>query len=54
MNIFYIGVDNPISFAVTAVQQKSLIIKSTNGTISNEYGYYTFRSDSLGSTDIIL
>ncbi len=54
MNIFYNGVDNPISFAAAGVSQSSLIVKSTNGIISKEYGYYTFRSDSVGRADIIL
>ena len=54
MNIFYIGVDNPISFAAVDVPKNSLVVKSTNGTISNEYGYYAFRSDSVGPADIIL
>ena len=54
MNVFYKGVDNPISFAVEGVAGKSLIIKATNGTIGKQYGYYTFRSDSIGSTEIIV
>ncbi|MEJ7609763.1 MAG: GldM family protein [Ferruginibacter sp.] len=54
MNIFYAGIDNPISFAATGISIKSLVIKASNGTIKKEYGYYTFHSDSIGPTDVIL
>ena len=54
MNIFYKGIDNPISFAADGVSNKSLIIKANNGTVSKQYGYYTFRSDSIGKAEIII
>jgi hypothetical protein len=54
MNIFYKGIDNPISFAADGVSSKSLIIKANNGTVSKQYGYYTFRSDSIGKAEIII
>ena len=33
-NVFYIGVDNPITIAVENTSCNSLIVKSTNGKIS--------------------
>jgi hypothetical protein len=54
MNIFYKGIANPISFAANGVSKKSLIIKANNGTISKDYGYYTFRPDSIGKAEIIV
>jgi len=54
MNIFFKGIDNPISFVAEGLSNKSLIIKSNNGTVSNRYGYYTFRSDSVGKAEIII
>lgn len=54
MNIFYKGIDNPISFAASGVSSKSLIVKATIGTISNKYGYYTFHCDTIGKAEIII
>ena len=54
MNIFYKGIDNPVSFAVEGVSNKSLIVKAKNGIIRNEYGYDTFRPDSIGKAEIII
>jgi hypothetical protein len=54
MNIFYKGIDNPISFAADGISKKSLIVRASNGAISNKYGYYTFHSDSIGKADIII
>lgn len=54
MNIFYKGIDNPISFAADGVPSKSIIVRANNGTVSNQYGYYTFRSDSIGKAEVII
>jgi len=54
MNIFYKGIENPISVAADGVSNKSLIIKANNGTVSKQYGYYSFRSDSIGKAEIII
>lgn len=54
MNIFYVGVDNPISFAATGIPKSSLIIKSSIGSIHKDFSHYIFRSDSVGAAHIIL
>ena len=51
---FYKGIDNPVSFAVEGVYNKSLIVKAKNGIIRNEYGYDTFQPDSIGKAEIII
>ena len=55
MNIFYIGVDNPISIAAEGIALKNLIIKSTNGEVTKDFsGIYLFRPKSVGPSEIIL
>lgn len=54
MNIFYAGIDNPVSIAVSNLPFNSIIVKATNGIINKKDGYYLFHSDSAGITDIIL
>jgi len=46
MNVFYIGIDNPISIAAQGIQNDKLRITITNGTIKNVNGKYTVRVDS--------
>ncbi len=55
MNVFYIGVDNPISIAADGLALKNLIIKSTNGEVTKDFsGNYIFRPKSIGPSEIIL
>ena len=54
MNIFYSGVDNPVSIAVENVSLRDIIVKPTFGKIRKEYGKYTFHSDSAGVTHLLL
>ena len=55
MNVFYIGIDNPISIAADGYLTSNLIIKTTNGEISKDYSNkYIFRSKSVGPSEIIL
>lgn len=54
MNVFYIGVGNPVSFAVEGIKNTSLSIKSVNGKLTKEEFGYTFRPDSVGKSEIIL
>lgn len=54
MNIFYIGIDNPVSIAVEGIKNTSLSIKSVNGKLTKEDFGYTFRPDSVGKSEIIL
>ena len=55
MNVFYIGLDNPISIAADGFTTKDLIIKSTNGEVTKDYSNkYIFRPKSVGPSEIIL
>jgi hypothetical protein len=54
MNIFYKGVDNPISFAAEGISNKDVDLKTKNGIIDNKYGYNIFRSDSIGRAEITI
>ena len=51
-NIFYLGVDNPISFAVEGYPQKSVYLKTDNGKIIKYAGYYYYRGDHIGIAKI--
>ncbi len=53
-NIFYIGIDNPLTIAVEGLSYHSLQIQSINGTISGANGRYTFRSNQQGPAQIII
>ena len=53
-NVFYIGVDNPITIAVENTSCKSLIVKSTNGEIEGKSGTYVLCSSKVGRADIII
>lgn len=52
MNIFYIGIDNPVSIAVANYSSKSLIIKASNGKIVKAYGSFIFRGNKPGKAEI--
>jgi hypothetical protein len=54
MNVFYLGIDNPISFAVEKISNNLLIVKSTNGAISKELGSYSIKPDKIGIADILI
>ncbi len=55
MNIFYLGLDNPVSLAAEGFYARDLIIKTINGKITKDYSNnYNFRPDSLGRCEIIL
>lgn len=51
-NIFYLGVDNPISFAVEGYPQKSVFLKTDNGKIIKYAGYYYYKGDHIGVAKI--
>jgi len=52
MNIFYIGVDNPITITVENTSNKSIVVKSTNGTVTDENGHYNFEAKQKGKAEI--
>lgn len=56
LNVFYVGVDNPVSIVATNVKSKDIVAKATFGKLLSEYGRYTFHIDSLGigSTEIVV
>jgi len=54
MNIFYIGLDNPVSIAADGFATKSLIIKTKNGKLTKYDDGYIFHPDSIGKSEIIL
>ncbi|MDF1547937.1 MAG: GldM family protein [Bacteroidales bacterium] len=52
MNVLYIGVDNPVSIAVTGAQKDKIKASISNGTISGENGQYIVRVKQLGKAII--
>ena len=54
MNVFYIGVDNPLTIVVQNYSLKDIIIKVDNGTVSNDYGSYVYRAGKVGKATITL
>jgi hypothetical protein len=53
-NVFYIGVDNPISVSVNGISRDRIIVETDNGTITatGAPGMYNVRVDSLNKTNI--
>jgi hypothetical protein len=54
MNVFYVGIDNPITIVVENSSTKSLIIKTTNGKVTGKNGQYIFRSETVGGAEILV
>ncbi|MCK4701314.1 MAG: hypothetical protein KAT38_13295, partial [Bacteroidales bacterium] len=52
MNVFYIGVDNPVNIAVPGVDQDNITVSSSNGTITREQGYFNVRPTVLQDCNI--
>ncbi len=52
MNVFYIGVANPVSIAASGVAEDKLRVSMTNGTIVKESGGYTVRVKTPGEAVI--
>ncbi|MDR2027625.1 MAG: hypothetical protein LBQ01_08740, partial [Prevotellaceae bacterium] len=54
MNVFYLGVDNPIDLSVSGVTQKDLDVSITNGTLTSagQSGSYIVRPKSVGTCSI--
>ncbi len=54
LNVFYAGVDNPVSIAAENVSSKEIIVKATGGKIFKENGKYYFHPDSTGKAEIVI
>ncbi|MDR2285967.1 MAG: gliding motility protein GldM [Prevotellaceae bacterium] len=54
MNVFYLGVDNPVDLSVSGVSQKDLDVSISNGTLSpvGQGGSYIVRPKSFGECNI--
>lgn len=53
-NIFYVGVDNPLSIAVENVSGKLLVVKTDNGIVVKNNDAYVYRGSKVGHANIIL
>ena len=53
-NIFYSGLDNPVTIAVEKYSHKSIIVTTDNGKITGSDGKYIFFTAKTGRADIIL
>ena len=54
MNIFYIGVDNPVSVAVPGVLSEKLKVTISEGSITGSNGKYTVNVSKPGDTEIAI
>jgi N-acetylmuramoyl-L-alanine amidase len=54
MNMLYIGVDNPVSLAVSGYNTEDLIISMQNGTIAGKDGKYIARVSNTNPAEIII
>lgn len=52
MNVFYIGVDNPVSISAPGVIPSNLLPSMTAGSISGKDGKYTVRVTQPGTVDV--
>lgn len=52
MNVFYIGVDNPVEVSAAGVRGQDLDVSISNGTISGSGGQYIVRVTSQGKSTI--
>ena len=54
MNVFYKGIDNPISASAAGVLSQDLTVSITNGSIRKENGEYLVNVSQLGDTKVIV
>ncbi|MEZ4886536.1 MAG: gliding motility protein GldM [Chitinophagales bacterium] len=52
MNVFYIGVDNPVSASITGIRKDQTQVSMTGGTIKGNGGSYTVRVNSPGEATV--
>lgn len=52
MNVFYIGVDNPVSASITGIRKDQTKVSMTGGTITGNGGSYIVRVNSPGDATV--
>ncbi|MCO5247570.1 MAG: gliding motility protein GldM [Chitinophagales bacterium] len=52
MNVFYIGVDNPVEVSAAGVRGQDLSVSMSSGTITGSGGKYNVRVSTAGSTKV--
>jgi gliding motility-associated protein GldM len=50
MNVFYVGVPNPVSVSAPGISKENLVVTMTGGTISGSNGKYTVTVNTPGTT----
>jgi gliding motility-associated protein GldM len=50
MNVFYVGVPNPVSVSAPGIPKENLVVTMTGGTISGSNGKYTVTVNTPGTT----
>jgi gliding motility-associated protein GldM len=50
MNVFYVGVPNPVSVSAPGIPKENLVVTMTGGTISGSNGQYTVTVNTPGTT----
>ena len=53
MNVFYVGVSNPVSVSAPGIPKESLVVSMSGGTISGSNGKYTVTVSSPGTTAMV-
>lgn len=53
-NVFYVGVDNPLTITVENCACKDLVVKTDNGKITGNNCQYVYKGNQYGSASIIL
>jgi gliding motility-associated protein GldM len=54
MNVLYIGVDNPVTIAVSGIDSKDILAEISNGTLSGQNGEYIARVKTTGVSKIFV
>jgi len=54
MNVFYIGVDNPITIAASGIDSKNLSLAIEGGTVQGNGGRYVVSCNKPGKVDLIV
>jgi len=54
MNVFYIGVPNPISVSAPGIAKQNLKVSMTGGSISGANGEYTVHVSAIGNASVVV
>ncbi|MGV3508770.1 MAG: gliding motility protein GldM, partial [Sphingobacteriaceae bacterium] len=54
MNVFYIGVPNPVAISAPGIPKESLRVSMTGGSISGSNGTYTVKVSSPGTAKVVV